>query len=277
MNHEPQDPSPEEGHRINPIARFAVERRVTMGMIVLGVLVLGWVSLQRLPLEFLPTFSSSHMWVWAPYPSASPEETERKIVRPLEDSLGTINGIQTLSARASADSGNVSIEFEDGVDMDLAAVEVRDRVDRVRNLLPADLRRVYVRRFQSEDIPVLSFHLTSDWSKDRLQRFVEEVLQRHLERLEGVAQVEINGLDAAQVRVDLSPSRLQSHGIAFRLVAQTLRQGNVTLSGGYIREGPRRLNHNDRRTIGDSLWALHGARALPPGGKGSGGGTAASL
>jgi HAE1 family hydrophobic/amphiphilic exporter-1 len=226
---------------VNPIARFAVERRVTMGMIVLGVLVLGWVSLTRLPLEFLPTFSSSRMWVWAPYPSASPEETERRIVRPLEDSLGTINGIETLSARASADSGNVSLTFVDGVDMDLAAVEVRDRVDRVRHLLPADLRRIYVRRFQSEDIPVLSFHLTSDWTKDHLQHFVDEVLRRRLERLEGVAQVEVNGLQVAQVRVDLYPSRLQAHDLDVRQVAQTLRQGNVTLSGGYIEEGSRRL------------------------------------
>jgi HAE1 family hydrophobic/amphiphilic exporter-1 len=227
--------------RINPIARFAVERRVTMGMIVLGVLVLGWVSLTRLPLEFLPTFSSSRMWVWAPYPSASPEETERRIVRPLEDSLGTINGIETLSARASADSGNVSLTFLDGVDMDLAAVEVRDRVDRVRHLLPPDLRRIYVRRFQSEDIPVLRFHLTSDWTKDHLQHFVDEVLVRRLERLEGVAQVEVNGLQVAQVRVDLYPSRLQAHNLDVRQVAQTLRQGNVTLSGGYIEEGSRRL------------------------------------
>ena len=194
---------PSEG--VNPIVRFAVERRVTMGMIVLGVLVLGWVSLLRLPLEFLPTFSSSRMWVWAPYPSASPEETERRIVRPLEDSLGTINGIDTLSARASADSGNVSINFKDGVDMDLAAVEVRDRVDRVRHLLPADLRRIHVRRFQSEDIPVVGFHLSSGWPKDRLQHFVEDVLRRRLERLPGVAQVEVNGLQVAQVRVDLHP------------------------------------------------------------------------
>jgi HAE1 family hydrophobic/amphiphilic exporter-1 len=108
---------------------------------------------------------------------ATPEETERRIVRPLEDSLGTINGIETLSARASADSGNVSLSFVDGVDMDLAAVEVRDRVGRVRHLLPADLRRIYLRRFQSEDIPVLSFHLTSDWTK--------------------VAQVEVNGLQSS--------------------------------------------------------------------------------
>ena len=237
----PEHDAPEPSERVNPIVRFAVERRVTMGMIVLGVLVLGWVSLARLPLEFLPTFSSSRMWVWAPYPSASPEETERRIVRPLEDSLGTINGIETLSARASADSGNVSLSFLDGVDMDLAAVEVRDRVDRVRHLLPPDLRRIHVRRFQSEDIPVLSFHLTSDWTKDHLQHFVDEVLRRRLERLEGVAQVEVNGLQVAQVRVDLYPSRLQAHGVDVRQVAQTLRQGNLTLSGGYIEEGTRRL------------------------------------
>jgi HAE1 family hydrophobic/amphiphilic exporter-1 len=239
------EPRPDEAreseHRINPIARFAVERRVTMGMIVLGVLVLGWVSLTRLPLEFLPTFSSSNIWVWAPYPSASPEETERRIVRPLEDSLGTINGIETLSARAASDSGNVSITFEDGTDMDLAAVEVRDRVDRVRNLLPADLRRVFVRRFQSEDLPVLRFHLSAPWKKDRLQNFVEEVVQRRLERLEGVAQVEVRGMQVAQVRVELVPALREAHGLDVRQVAQTLRQANVTLSGGYIEEGSRRL------------------------------------
>ncbi len=235
------DRESEHPERINPIARFAVERRVTMGMIVLGVLVLGWVSLTRLPLEFMPSFSAPRMSVYASYPSASPEETERRIVRPLEDSLGTINGIDTLSARASADSGNVSLTFVEGVDMDLAAVEVRDRVDRVRHLLPSDLRRINIRRFQSEDIPVLAFHVTSNWTKDHLQHFVDEVLSRRLERLEGVAQVEVNGLQVAQVRVDLVPSRLQAHGLDVRQVAQTLRQANTTLSGGYIEEGSRRL------------------------------------
>ena len=227
--------------RINPIARFAVERRVTMGMIVVGVLVLGWVSLTRLPLEFLPSFSSPNIWVYAPYPSSSPDETERRIVRPLEDTLGTINGIETLSARASAGEGSVSVAFQEGTDMDLAAVEVRDRVDRARALLPTDLRQVFVRRFQSQDIPVLHFHVSANWPKDRLQHFIEEVIQRRLERLEGVAQVEVRGLLDAQVRVDLVPSRLQAHGLDVRQIAQTLRAANVTQSGGYIEEGPRRL------------------------------------
>jgi hydrophobic/amphiphilic exporter-1 (mainly G- bacteria), HAE1 family len=261
MNRNPSEPV---GERINPIARFAVERRVTMGMIVLGVLVLGGVSLTRLPLEFLPSFSSSSIWVWAPYASSSPQETERRIVRPLEDSLGTINGVETLSARASADSGNVSLTFLDGTDMDLAAVDVRDRVDRVRHLLPPDLRRVFVRRFQSEDLPVLRFHLSAPWPKDRLQDFVERVVQRRIERLDGVAQVEVHGLQIAQVRVDLVPGRLQAHGLDVRQIAETLRGANVTLSGGYIEEGSRRFLV---RTLGE-YESLDEIRDQPLGGSG---------
>ena len=177
--------------KVNPIIRFAVERRVTMAMAVLGVLVLGWLSLDRLPLEFLPTFSSSHISVTAPYPSSSPAETERLIVRPLEDSLSTINGIESLTAVSTASSGNVSIRFVDGTDMDLAAVDVRDRVDRVRHRLPDDLERVQIRRFQSSNRPVLRFHISADWPRERLYRFTEDVIVRRLQRLEGMADVQV--------------------------------------------------------------------------------------
>ena len=187
----------------NAIVRFSVDRRVTMGMCVLGVTVLGWLSLQRLPLEFLPAFSSSHISVQAPYPSSSPEETERLIVRPLEDILGTINGIDTLTATASSSSGTVTVEFVDGTDMDLAAVEVRDRVDRVRGLMPDDLERVFIRRFQSTDIPVLRFDLSANWESERLYRFVEDVVQRRLERIDGRGQ-----------RRHLRPARLPGPGAA---------------------------------------------------------------
>jgi HAE1 family hydrophobic/amphiphilic exporter-1 len=227
--------------KVNPVARFAVERRVTMMMTVLGIFVLGYLSLNRLPLEFLPSFSSSSMWVRAPYDSASPEEVERLIVRPLEDSLGTINGIETLSATASANQGSVNLTFEDGTDMDLAAVEVRDRIDRVRHLLPDDLRRVEIRRFQSTDIPIFRFHLSADWGKDRLYDFTEQVVQRRLERLEGVAQVEVRGVNQRQLQVQLIPARIQGSGVDVRQVSTVLRANHVNVSGGYIKEGSRKL------------------------------------
>jgi HAE1 family hydrophobic/amphiphilic exporter-1 len=203
--------------------------------------VLGWISLTRLPLEFLPTFSSSSIWVSVNYPSTSPEEIERIIVRPLEDSLGTINGIETMSASASSGSGSVSMSFLDGTDMDMAAVEVRDRVDRVRHLLPDDLDRVNIRRFQSTDIPILSVRISSPWEKERLYEFTEVVIQRRLERLEGVAQVTIRGLQTPKVQIDVEPARLRAHGVSLRDLNNRLRTDNRNLSAGDIKEGSRKL------------------------------------
>ncbi|MCP4664406.1 MAG: efflux RND transporter permease subunit [bacterium] len=227
--------------RTNPIVRFAVERRVTMGMGVLGVLVLGWLSLLRLPLEFMPSFSSSRISIQAPYRSSSPEEIERILVRPLEDILGTINGIDTLTARAAADSATVNLEFVDGIDMDLAAVEVRDRIDRVRHLLPDDLERVFIRRRQSTDIPVMRINLSADWEPDRLYRFVEDVLQRRVERLEGVANVDVRGLQLRQLQILLNPARMEAHAVDVRELVTLLNANNLTISGGVIREASRKL------------------------------------
>ncbi len=234
--------------KTSPIVRFAVDRRVTMGMVVLGVLVLGWLSLTRLPLEFLPSFSSSNISVSVPYRSSSPEEVERTIVRPLEESLSTINGIETLSASASADQARINISFLDGTDMDLAAVDVRDRVDRARHLLPDDAERLMIRRFQTSDIPVLRFDLSASWPTERLYEFAEQVLQRRLERLEGVAQVNVDGLRTPELQVNLDPARLQAHGVDVRRLLALLRSNNVNLSAGDIEQGSRKLLV---RTVGE--------------------------
>ncbi|MFQ5525126.1 MAG: efflux RND transporter permease subunit [Thermoanaerobaculia bacterium] len=232
----------------NPLVGFAIERRVTMAMAVLGILVLGWISLTRLPLEYLPSFSSSSISVRAQYPSSSPEEVERIIVRPLEESLGTINGIDTLSASAAADSAQVRLTFVDGTDMDMAAVEVRDRVDRVRHLLPDDLERIFIRRFQSTDIPVLRFDLSANWPEERLFDYAEQTVLRRLERLEGVAQVDINGIREPELQVNIDPARLQAHRVDLRSLSATLRASNLNLSAGDISDGNRKLLV---RTVGE--------------------------
>jgi HAE1 family hydrophobic/amphiphilic exporter-1 len=259
-----QDSSLGSEDHINPIAKFAVERRITMTMAVIGIFVLGYLSIQRLPLEFMPSFSSNSMWISAPYDSSSPQEVEREIVRPLEDILGTINGIDTLSANASANEGSVNITFKDDVDMDLAAVEVRDRIDRVRHLLPDDLRQIRIRRFQSTDIPVYRFHLSADWGKDRLYDFTEQVVQRRLERLEGVASVEVRGVSKREIQVQLHPARLQAAGLDSRDVNSVLRNNHVNVSGGYIKEGSRKLTV---RSVG-ALETVEDIEQLPIGATG---------
>ncbi|MEM7351719.1 MAG: efflux RND transporter permease subunit [Acidobacteriota bacterium] len=251
---------------IHPIVRFAVRRRVTMSMLLLAVLVLGALALDRLPLEFLPTISSSNVSVRASYPSSSPEEISRLIVRPLEDVLGTLDGLDRLSATASAESGEINLTFVDGTDMELASVEVRDRVDRVRHLLPDDLRQVRIRRFQTTDIPIMSFHVSGGdgWSADRLYDFVDRTLIQRLERLEGVAQVSARGLRSREVEVRLDPDRLDAHGIDVRQVLNGLRENHLNLSAGYVTEGRRKLLV---RCLGE-LATLEEIRRLPLDGSG---------
>lgn len=236
---------PERG---NFLARFAVDRRVTISMIAVGLVVLGYVSLTRLPLEFLPSFGANSLWVSVTYESSSPEETERLIVRPLEDSLGTIPGITVLTATANADSGNVSLEFDEGVDMDLMVVEARDRVDRVRHLLPDDIERINIRRFQSTDIPILQFHLGAPWERERLFNFAEDIVQPRLERLEGVASVDVRGVRRRELRVSMDQARMAALNVDVRDVSTVLSQNNVNVSGGTITDGSRKLIV---RTVGE--------------------------
>ncbi len=232
-----------------------------MTMCVIGLVVLGWLSLTRLPLEFLPEFSRANVWVSVPYASSSAQEVERELVRPLEDALGTLNGLETLSSTASPESASVNLEFVEGTDMDLASVEVRDRIDRARPFLPDDVERVWIRRFQSSDIPVISSSIGGEMEPDKLYAFVEEVVQPRLERLEGVAQVDVRGLRTKEIRIELVPARLAAHGVDVRDVARVLREGNVNVSGGYIREGSRRLMV---RSIGE-FESLDEIRRLPLG------------
>ncbi|MDY7094710.1 MAG: efflux RND transporter permease subunit [Acidobacteriota bacterium] len=250
--------------RVNPIVRYAVSHPVTLGMALLGVLVLGALSLSRLPLEFLPTFSSSNISVNAPYPSSSPQEVERLVVRPLEASLSTINGVETLSANASPNGATLNLSFLDGTDMDLAAVEVRDRIDRVRNQLPDDLERLTIRRFQSTDIPILRADLSASWPRDELYDFAERVLSPRLERLEGVAQVNVEGLLLPELQINLDPARLEAHGIDSRTLGQVLRNNHLNLSAGHLDEGNRKLLV---RTLGE-VQSPEELRRLPINGQG---------
>lgn len=227
---------------IHPLVSFAVRRRVTMGMLLIAVLVLGMLSLQRLPLEFLPAISSSNVSVRIAFPSAAPEEVARRIVRPLEDSLGTLEQLDRLSSRASADSAEVDIGFVDGTDMDLAAVEVRDRIDRVRHLLPDDVRQIRIRRFQTSDIPVMRFNLSTEpgeegWTPEALFEYAEQVVQRRLERLPGVAQVDLRGLRTRQLQIQLDSDRMAAHGVDVRQLVAAIRNSHLTISAGEITSG----------------------------------------
>ncbi len=230
------------------ISEFSVRRPITVLMATVSVLVLGYISLGRLPLTLLPEFASPNLAVFVSYPSSSPEEVQRNITRPLEEYLSTLNGLERIQSTSSSSGANVRLEFKQGIDMDLASLDVRDRIDQVRNKLPTDVERVSIRRWQTTDMPVFRFSVAWDGERDELYRMTEDLIRPRLERIDGVANVEVRGIEARQVIVELDEKRLEAHGIDVFNLGQALRAGNVNLSGGYIIEGDRRYS---LRTVGE--------------------------
>ena len=120
------------------ISEFSVNKPISMLMLILSIIVLGFLALQRLPLAFLPNFSSDDVDINVPYISSSPEEVERLITRPIEEIMSTLPHLDNISSNSTAEGSRIEVEFIDGIDMGMAAVGVRDRLDRVWPQLPAE-------------------------------------------------------------------------------------------------------------------------------------------
>ena len=230
------------------LSKFSVLRPITVLMVTLSILVLGFLSLQRLPLKQMPEFSSSMLSVNVSYPSSSPEEVERNITRPLEEILSTLDNLEGISSTSSGSSSNLRLEFRQGTDMDLTFLEIRDRIDQVRNRLPTDVERVSIRRWHDSDQPVLRFSVSWNGDRNELHRVVEEILQRRLERIDGVANVEVRGMEARQIIIDVDQGLLQAFGIDLYNLNQALRNNNINVAGGYIMDGGKKYS---LRSVGE--------------------------
>ncbi len=224
------------------LSQLAIGRPVTTLMAITCIIALGAVSLTFLPLEFLPEFSSSHVHISIPYASSSPEEVERLITLPVEDVMGTLNHLERISSTSSSSGSNIGVEFERGTNMDLASMEVRDKLDFVRKELPEDVSYIRIRRFQSTDIAFLRLSVSWDGSRDDLYDIVEDVISPRVQRIEGVADVDIWGVERRTLNVEVDQEKLLSHRMSMSALRGEIGANNVDLPGGYVIDGGRKYS-----------------------------------
>jgi len=209
-------------------------------MMVVSVVVLGLLSVGRISLDMFPSFERPVLQVSVPYPDASPTEVERRIVRPLEEALGTVRSLDVIRSTASQNRGSVELEFRPGTNMDMAALEVRERVEQVRRELPPDVQRVDLRRFSSDEQPVLRAAISWDGDPARLTELVERRIEPALLQVPGVAQVDFSGLEARQVSIELDQDRMRAQGVSIAMISQALNRGNQDYPSGELElEGTR--------------------------------------
>ncbi|MBN2289971.1 MAG: efflux RND transporter permease subunit [Candidatus Glassbacteria bacterium] len=225
------------------LAQVSIKRPVTTIMGVLSIVVLGLLSVKRLPLVFFPDISSPYLRIHIPYQSSSPEEVEMLITRPVEEIMGTLPGLKAINSNSSSGYSSISLEFEEGRDMDLVSMEVRDRLDRVRLSLPSDMTdNPRIMRWQMTDMPIFQFGVIWKGDPDARDHIVEDVLEKRMIAIEGVANVETRGLDKKSIWIDLDQDLMRSYGInAYQLSGQ-VRADNADLPAGWVKAGGKKYN-----------------------------------
>ena len=224
---------------------LAVKRPVTTLMLIVSLTVLGAVSLFRLPLAFMPDMVRPELFVRVPYPEASPDQIERMVVRPLEEALGTVRGLESMWAFVDQGGAVVGLQLDWSSDMRLARVEVWERLDRVRDELPDDIGDVTVAPSwdsRQADSPILEGRLSSPQNLSESYDLLERKIVRPLQRVPGVAQVRLDGVQPKQVRINLRPDDLQHHGIDVRDVARVLDSSSFDRSLGKVSDDERRFS-----------------------------------
>ncbi len=246
-------------HKPLAITRFALTRPVTLCMLFLSLLVFGLIASRMLPLEKFPGIDIPEIYVHVPYPNATPSETERLITRPVEEALATVTGIKKMRSFSKEDGADISLEFNWEEDINTKSIEVRERLDNMRHLLPRDVERVMVYQFNTSDMPIFQLRISSDRDLAMAYDLLERVIKRPLERVPGVSKVELYGVDKRQVTVRLDPQRMRNLQVDPVQLVQLLQESNFAMTAGELR------NPNESilvKPVGE-FASLDEIRALP--------------
>ncbi len=224
------------------ITEFSIKRPVTTVMIFVSLFVIGLIAAVRLPLEAFPEVSPPFIFVSLPYAGSTPEEVERSVLRPAEDALATMADIKSMRSSARADGASIFIMFNDFTrNTAIAASEARERLDAIRDELPDDLQRYNVFKWSTNDQESISLRLTSDMDLSGQFELIDREFKRRLERIDGVARVEVEGVPENEVEIAIQPDRLFAHGLNLNTLTQRLRDANFSVSAGQITDAGQRL------------------------------------
>jgi HAE1 family hydrophobic/amphiphilic exporter-1 len=223
------------------ITKKSLNRPVTTLMIFICFMIIGIIASRLLPLEYFPDIDFPFVNIEIPYPGSTPEEIERQITRPVEEVLATISGVKRMISDSSENQCNIHLRFDWGIDTDVKAVEVREKIDSIRHQLPADVEHIYLRQFSSTDMEMLQLRLSSNRDLSEYYDMLNRVLKRPLEGIDGVSRVNMYGVEKKEIRIQLLADRITAHRVDLGQLSKVLRRSNFLVTAGRITDANRRF------------------------------------
>jgi HAE1 family hydrophobic/amphiphilic exporter-1 len=230
------------------IPRFAIARPVGVAMFYIAVVCIGILSFTRLPIDLLPDISYPKLVIYTTYPDVAPAEVERFVTERIEQQVARVPGIERVESVSREGVSLVVLRFAWGTDMDFAALNVRERVDQIRTILPQSADRPIVLRTDPRSEPIAAIAVAGLNDLSALSDLGESVFRRRLEQLDGVAQAMVVGGPEREIHVDVDVQKLTSYGITVDQVSQALARGNASAPSGSILQGKFRY---PLRTLGE--------------------------
>jgi len=219
------------------ISRFAVRRPVLTVMVALIVIIVGGVSLSRLPMDLMPDITYPTLSITTELENASPEEVEELITRPVEESMSAVPGVEEVSSISSEGRSRVRVTFTWGTDLDAAAADIRDRLDRVVPRLPEDAERPRLRKYDLAAFPILILGVSSNLDPIQVRRIIDNQVKNRIERIPGVASLDIRGGLDREVHVNLNAEKIKALGLPIDQLLSRLKEENINLPAGSIEQG----------------------------------------
>lgn len=218
------------------LPRFATERPVALGMIMVAMGLFGAAALLKLPVELMPNVAYGNVTIFIDVRGGMPPpEVERLVTKPVEEAMGAVSHLRNLISSSKKDRGVVTLEFDPGTDMDLAAMEVREKFLRVKAKLPKEIEKPIIARYEESDAPVVIAALTSDiYTPEKLREMVDADVKEKLLRVDGVANVEVGGGRERKIVVDVDRSKLAAAGLPIKKAVGVLEQNNLNLRTGDV-------------------------------------------
>jgi HAE1 family hydrophobic/amphiphilic exporter-1 len=212
----------------------AVKRPVSTALIFVAVIILGLYSLTRLSIDLLPKIEMNMIIVITSYPGASAADIEMNISKPLENTLNSVSDLKNISSQSRENVSLIILEFEYGIDMDVATNDIRDKLDMVEAVLPDDAENPVIFKFGTEDIPIMLLSVTSKESTNALYKILDEKVANPLARINGVGAVSIGGTPIRELQVYCDPYKLEAYNLTIEGISNIIAQENRNTPGGSI-------------------------------------------
>ncbi len=236
------------------LLRLPVDRPTTTTMLFVAIFLFGVISYQRLPQELYPSLEYPQITIITKYTGAGPEESEKLISKMIEETVGTAKNVKRVTSISKEGTSIVICEFYWGTDVNFAALEVREKIDLIKERLPKDSQEPVVLKYNPFQLEAMSLSVSykvpqdDPWKLAELRMLCKKKLKDELERLEGVAKVELYGGTEEEVLVEIDKGRLLANQLSLLDLIKALRETNITYPAGTIKE---ETNEYTVKTIGE--------------------------